>query len=221
MQKIANKFLVTSIGLLIAVGTNYVIQQRGNNIKTPEKTIYIVNQTKAAYNSVVSEIDEKITKVKEEEEKPASVKPKSKKKKKATTVVPVNNDVNYEVPSNLELGQQIAEYAIQFNGNPYVSGGNSLTNGTDCSGFTKLVLEHFGISVARVAGDQARNGVYVPLSQLMPGDLVFYGEHGVVGHAALYIGDNQIIHAMTPQKGIRITSINFGMQLITTRRVVN
>lgn len=96
----------------------------------------------------------------------------------------------------------IVAYAKQFLGNPYVYGGTSLTEGADCSGFTMKVFEHFGISTGRTSRDQAANGKEISLSELQPGDLVFYASGDTINHVALYIGGGQIIHASTPQKGI-------------------
>ncbi len=87
--------------------------------------------------------------------------------------------------STSTTGQQIADYAVQFVGNPYVYGGTSLTNGADCSGFVQSVYKHFGYSLPRVAADQANAGTKVSTKNLQPGDLLFY--HGF-GHVAIYIG---------------------------------
>ncbi|MBQ3666287.1 MAG: C40 family peptidase [Lachnospiraceae bacterium] len=98
----------------------------------------------------------------------------------------------------------LIEYAKQFLGNPYVYGGTSLTNGTDCSGFTMRVFEHFGYSLSRTSREQAYNGTRVSLSEIQPGDLLFYSHGGTIGHVAIYIGDGQIIHASTERTGIII-----------------
>ena len=90
--------------------------------------------------------------------------------------------------SDSSLGQQIADYAVQFVGNPYVYGGTSLTNGTDCSGFTMSVMANFGIGLARTAADQSYGGTSVAISDIMPGDLLFYSDGSGISHVALYIG---------------------------------
>lgn len=138
------------------------------------------------------------------------------------------SETNYEelnnseyTTNNISLGQQIANFAVQFVGNPYKSGGTSLTNGADCSGFTQTVFANFGISLSRTSSQQATNGVYISIDQLQPGDLVFYGYNGSVSHVALYIGNNQVVHAMNPTDRIKITNLRFGMPLITARRVIN
>ena len=99
--------------------------------------------------------------------------------------------------SDSSLGQQIADYAVQFVGNPYVYGGTSLTNGTDCSGFTMSVMANFGIGLARTAADQSYGGTSVAISDIMPGDLLFYSDGSGISHVALYIGGGQIVHAAT------------------------
>ena len=117
-------------------------------------------------------------------------------------------------------GTEIAKFAKQFNGNPYVWGGTDLIHGADCSGFTQSVYKHFGISLPRTALDQSKVGVEVPISKIQPGDLVFYSSgQDYVTHAAIYIGDGKIIHARTPAHGIGINSI-FIMRRLHIRRVI-
>lgn len=99
----------------------------------------------------------------------------------------------------------IVAYAKQFLGNPYVYGGTSLTNGADCSGFTMRIFEHFGIDTGRSSRDQAAKGKEIALSELQPGDLIFYANGDYINHVALYIGGGQIIHASNSKTGI-ITS---------------
>lgn len=100
----------------------------------------------------------------------------------------------------------LIEYAKQFLGNPYVWGGTSLTNGTDCSGFTMRIFEHFGYSLSRTSAAQANNGTRVSLSEIQPGDLLFYYHGSRIGHVAIYIGNGQIIHASTERTGIIISN---------------
>lgn len=99
----------------------------------------------------------------------------------------------------------IVEYAMQFLGNPYVWGGTSLTNGTDCSGFTQGIYRHFGIYIPRTSAAQAAALPSVSSSDVQVGDLFFYGS-GTVSHVALYIGNGQIIHASNHRDGIKISS---------------
>lgn len=107
------------------------------------------------------------------------------------------------------IGISVVEYAKQFLGNPYVWGGTSLTNGTDCSGFTMRVYEHFGYSLSRTSAAQSGNGTRVDLSEIQPGDLLFYSYGGSIGHVAIYMGGGKIIHASTEKTGICIGNAYF------------
>lgn len=121
--------------------------------------------------------------------------------------------------TNVELANQIVTFAKQFNGNPYVYGGTSLTEGADCSGFVQSVFSNFGIYLPRTAPDQGGVGNYVSIENLQIGDLILYGYDGSIGHSSIYIGDGLIIHAMNPSEGITISSYQF-MPIITIRRVL-
>lgn len=101
------------------------------------------------------------------------------------------------VPPQGRDGWAVVAYARQFLGNPYVWGGNSLTNGIDCSGFTQQIYAAFGVSLPRVDSAQATCGVEVPLSQAQAGDLLCYD-----GHVGIYNGTGGIIHASSPSVGI-------------------
>ena len=110
-------------------------------------------------------------------------------------------------PTEEELRAQIVDFALQFEGNPYVYGGTSLTNGADCSGFVMSAFAQFGYSLPRVAADQYYQSVQKSVADLEPGDLVFYGSG--ISHVALYIGDGQIIHASTSASGIKISNYDY------------
>ena len=107
--------------------------------------------------------------------------------------------------------KKIVEYALQFKGNRYVWGGNSLTNGVDCSGFTQQIYKKFGVNLARCSYAQAKNGKEIAFEDLKPGDLIFYYNKNLkrIGHVALYIGDNQIIHAQSKRTGIVVSKWNY------------
>lgn len=111
-------------------------------------------------------------------------------------------------------GQQIADYACKFIGNPYVAGGTSLTNGADCSGFVMSVYQAFGYSLPRSSYAQSAVGKGVSYSEAQPGDIIYYG-----GHVGIYIGNGQIVHASTERTGIKITSATY-RSIITIRRIV-
>ena len=127
--------------------------------------------------------------------------------------------VENTIPYNEIISNQVVNYAMQFVGGPYVYGGNSLTNGTDCSGFTKLVYANYGINLPRSAPEQAYSGVSVGLDNIMPGDLVLSGYDGVICHVAIYIGNEQLVHALNSNVGIVVTSL-YIMPILDVRRVV-
>ncbi len=130
------------------------------------------------------------------------------------------NTVN-ESDSASAMRNAVVAYALQYVGYPYRYGGTSLTNGTDCSGFTLSVYAHFGYGLNRVSSDQAYNGVEVSIDSLLPGDLLFYSNGGRgIGHVALYIGNGQVVHASTPATGIKISDYMYRTP-ITARRIIN
>ena len=134
------------------------------------------------------------------------------------TDAPYTEAPETEAPaSDSSVGQEIANYAVQFVGNPYVYGGTSLTNGADCSGFTQSVMANFGIYIARTAADQSYGGTSVSISDIQPGDLLFYSDGGGISHVALYIGGGQIVHAATESQGIIISSYNYDSPVCAAR----
>ena len=113
-----------------------------------------------------------------------------------------------------DLGKQVAKYACQFIGNPYVSGGTSLTNGADCSGFTYRVYSDFGYKLPRTSYEQRSAGRGVSYSEAQPGDLICYS-----GHVALYIGGGLIVHASTQKTGIKIGNAQY-REILAVRRII-
>ena len=111
--------------------------------------------------------------------------------------------------SSSSVRQSVVSYALQFVGNPYVYGGNSLTSGIDCSGYTQQILGHFGVSLPRTAASQANYGTAVSLDNIQPGDLLFYSSGYGIGHVSIYIGNGQVVHASNPTSGIIISSVNY------------
>lgn len=111
-------------------------------------------------------------------------------------------------------GRAVADYGLQFVGNPYVYGGNSLTNGADCSGFTKAVYANFGVNLPRTSSEQARVGQAVSYDDMQPGDLVHYA-----GHIAIYIGNGQIVHASSAKTGIKTSNVGY-RAILGIRRVL-
>ena len=119
----------------------------------------------------------------------------------------------------LALKSELVEFSKQFIGNPYVSGGTSLTRGSDCSGFVMSVYGNYGYDLPRTTGEQAVIGTEVSIDDIEVGDIVSYGYNGFATHSALYIGDGMIIHASTPELGIRLDNM-YIMPIQTIRRVI-
>ena len=118
---------------------------------------------------------------------------------------PQEEPVTAPVSSGSGLGQSVADFAVQFVGNPYVYGGTSLTNGADCSGFVMSVYKNFGVSLPHSSSADRHVGYNVgSLAEAQAGDLVCYS-----GHVGIYIGNGQIVHASTAATGIKISDANY------------
>ncbi len=115
----------------------------------------------------------------------------------------------------------MVEYAKQFLGNRYVYGGTSLTNGTDCSGFTMRIYEHFGYGLPRTSAAQASYTSTISASEAQPGDLFFYGYGSSVSHVAMYIGGGQVIHASNERTGIKISNAYYRTPIKVGRLIHN
>lgn len=113
-----------------------------------------------------------------------------------------------------EMGRAVAEYALQFVGNPYKWGGTSLTNGADCSGFVMSVYENYGVSLPHSSAADRKQGYAVDgLENAQPGDLICYS-----GHVALYIGDGEIVHAASKKSGIKVSRADY-KKILAIRRI--
>lgn len=119
-------------------------------------------------------------------------------------------------------GAEVASYACQFIGNPYVWGGTSLTNGADCSGFVMQVYKHFGVSLSHSSYAQRSAGRGVSYSEAQPGDIIFYysGASASGGHIGIYIGGGQMVSARGAAYGIGVTSVNPNKSGFTVRRLL-
>ena len=111
-------------------------------------------------------------------------------------------------------GKSIANYACQFIGNPYVSGGTSLTNGADCSGFIFRLYADYGYRVPRTSSQLRSAGTGVSYSEAQPGDIICYE-----GHVGMYIGGGMIVHASTQRTGIKVSNAQY-RPILAVRRVM-
>ena len=107
-----------------------------------------------------------------------------------------------------DIQVEICEYARQFVGNPYRWGGVSLTKGADCSGFTLSVFKNYGVSLPHSSKARANCGTRIDVSEVQPGDLVFYGGKNI-HHVAMYIGNGQVVHAQSTDTGIVVSSMYY------------
>lgn len=112
-------------------------------------------------------------------------------------------------------GKQVVNFALQFVGNPYVWGGESLTHGADCSGFIKSVYRHFNINLPHSSAAQRHYGKAVSSLKLaQPGDIICYD-----GHVALYMGNRKIVHASSRRTGIKVSNNAAYRKIICIRRM--
>ena len=140
------------------------------------------------------------------------------------TIVEIEEQVDAAAASAAGKGSEIAQFAQQYVGYPYVYGGSS-PSGFDCSGFVTYVCKHFGYSVNRTASAQMDNGTAVSKSQLQPGDLVFFNNGNSskrATHVGIYIGGNQFVHASTPTVGVIVSDMDsayYGTGFVGARRL--
>lgn len=193
-----------------------------------------VSQEASAYKAKIkqqnSEIkkleEEEAAKIKEEEERKKKEEEERKKREEAASGGSSGNGSgsgnsgssgsSSSAPpvTGSGTGADIAKYACQFVGNPYVPGGTSLTNGADCSGFTQSVYRQFGYNIPRTSYQQRSAGREVTYDQAQAGDLICYA-----GHVAIYLGNGRIVHASSVRTGIKYGYATY-KPILSVRRIV-
>ena len=198
-----------------------VIEKEGEWVKvqyTEEKTGYV----SAEYVVISEEFVYARTLEEEAEEEQKKKERESREQDNAIEII------NVEFPttvyaSNEELRRAIVDYAMQYVGNRYKSGGSSLTSGTDCSGFTCFIYADFGYSISRTpSGQFSGSGRSIEYSTIQPGDIICYSSNGGKSctHVGLYIGDGQIVHSANSRKGVVVQNADYD-KIIGIKNVID
>jgi len=228
-------FLVSFLFVLGIIGSTYVnakddieteeelqvyqIRSKNEGIITDKKVFSFYEENNEKLNELIEQRRQEEENARLEQEKLEQERLETEKLEQERQLeIARKNELQTQNVVSVDANSDIASYALQFVGNPYVYGGTSLTNGTDCSGFVMSVYAAFGISLPRTTGGQAASGYGVSIDEAQPGDIVSYGYNGYVSHSALYIGNGMIVHASTPELGIRVDSM-YIMPIITIRRI--
>ena len=170
---------------------------------------YVTLRTEFVEAESREEEERRLAKEAEERRKARAAAAASQKKNTSTA-----SAVTYVAVGESEMGRAVADYALQFVGNPYVYGGTSLTNGADCSGFVMSVYANFGVSLPHSSSADRKQGYAVDgLANAQPGDLICYS-----GHVALYIGNGQIVHASNAKTGIKVSNADY-KKILAIRRI--
>ena len=236
MKSILKKlFLVSFLFILGIVGSTYVnakdnieteeelqvyqIRSKDEGIITDKKVFSFYEENNEKLNNLIEQRKQEEENARLEQERLEQERLETEKLEQERKLeIARNSELQSQTVVSVDANSSVASYALQFVGNPYVAGGTSLTNGTDCSGFVMSVYAAFGISLPRTTGGQSQSGYGVSISDAQPGDIVSYGYNGYVSHSALYIGNGMIVHASTPELGIRVDSM-YIMPIITIRRI--
>lgn len=197
-----------------------VMKEEASNF---EVQIAQAKQQAAAYKALIKQQDAEIKRIQAEEAARKAAEEAKKNGNKTSssqttyTKTPAAQAFDMsqiDKASGSAKGKEIAKFACQFIGNPYVPGGTSLTNGADCSGFTQSVYKNFGYSIPRNSSAQRAYATEVSINQAEPGDIVCYA-----GHVAIYIGNGMIVHASTQRTGIKISYVNY-RPILSVRRII-
>lgn len=185
-----------------------VIAQKKSEIADFDSQLSTAKAKASEYQKKIKEQNAQIKKLQQQEaaaaKAAASASSKGSSSSSSSSGSSKSTGTTATVSGGSGTGAAIASYGLQFVGYPYVSGGNSLTNGTDCSGFVNLIHAHFGISTPRQSGALAGAGRAVSDADKLPGDVVCY-----YGHVGIYIGNNQIVHASTAKTGIKVSNMYY------------
>ena len=220
--------IVAQITLNTQITVLEEVDSTWSKIKVKSTTGYVASKFLSDKKTDKSSRSENLTRTNIDEENSKEDAIDSSKNNETTEKTTTNTESTKKENSNdtSKTGVAVVQYAKQFLGYKYVSGGSSPSTGFDCSGFTSYVYKHFGVTLNRVSKDQINNGTAVSKSELKEGDIVlFKGSSGsAIGHVGIYIGGNMFIHAANPSKGVVTTSLSdsyYSQRYVAARRIFN